>query len=115
MPLLRRAAESSDASVAGPALTSLAGLRKSAGDLPGAAALYRRAVEKAEAMEGRDSPLVALVLTQLALVAPPPEALAALRRALAIDHQALGPQHPRTLAAARALAALEQRVKAAGR
>jgi tetratricopeptide (TPR) repeat protein len=113
-PLWRRAAEATDASVAGPALTSLAAVRKSAGDLAGAATLYRRAVEKAEAMGGRDSPLVALILTQLALVAPAEEAVAALRRAVAIDQRALGPQNAQTVAAARALAALEARVKASG-
>src|ERR1035438_3614240 len=47
-PLLRRAVESPDATVAGPALTSLAELRKAAGDRAGAAALYRRALEKAD-------------------------------------------------------------------
>ena len=109
-PLYRRAAESPDPTVAGPALSSLAAIRKAAGDIPGAAALLRRALEKAEVSEGRNSLVAAMILTELALVAPPAEAIEALRRALAIDRQALGPQHPQTQAAARALAALEQRL-----
>jgi hypothetical protein len=112
--LYRRAAESPDPTVAGPALSSLAAIRKAAGDTAGAAALLRRAVGKAEAADGRDSPIAAMILVELALVAPPAEAVEALRRALAIDRRALGPEHPQTVAAARALAALEQRVKAAG-
>jgi Tfp pilus assembly protein PilF len=65
-PLYRRAAESPDASVAGPALSSLAALRKAAGDLAGAAALYRRALEKAESLEGRKGPVVTLLVRALA-------------------------------------------------
>ena len=53
-PLYRRAAESSDPSIAGPSLSALGGMRKAAGDRAGAAALYRRAVTKAEAIEGRE-------------------------------------------------------------
>ncbi len=110
-PLLRRAAESSDPSVAGPALTSLAAIRKAAGDLAGAAALLRRAVEKAEAAEGKDSPTVALVLNVLAQAVTPKEAVPLLERALAIDQQAFGSAHPQTLQDARKLAAL---LRAAG-
>ena len=65
-PLYRRAAESPDASVAGPALSSLAASRKAAGDLAGAAALYRRALEKAQSLEGRKGPVVTLLVRTLA-------------------------------------------------
>jgi hypothetical protein len=105
-PLLRRAAESPDPIVAGPALTSLAALRKAAGDRSGAAGLLRRAVEKAEAGTGKNSPTVALILSELSLVAEPAESVSALTRALGIDRQAFGPQHRRTLQDARLLASL---------
>lgn len=105
-PLFRRAAESTDPSVAGPSLSALAGIRKSSGDRSGAAALYRRAVTKAEALEGRNGPTVALILMQLATVADRAEAIASLQRAIAIDRQSLGPQHSQTKAAERALAAI---------
>jgi tetratricopeptide (TPR) repeat protein len=103
-PLLRRAAESPDPAVAGPALSTLGEYRKAAGDRAGAAAYLRRAVEKAEAAAGKDDPIVALVLTALAQVTDRNEAVAALKRAIAIDQRALGPQHPQTLQAMRALA-----------
>lgn len=105
-PLLRRAAESSDPMVAGPALTSLAALRQAAGDRSGAADLLRRAVEKAEVVAGKNSPTVALILNQLAVVVGPADAIPVLTRALAIDRQAFGPKHPRTLRDARQLAAM---------
>lgn len=104
-PLLRRAAESPDATVAGPALTSLAAMRRAAGDPASAAALLRRAVEKADAVD-KDGPTVALVLNVLAQVVAPQEAMAVMRRALAIDEQKLGPANPQTLADAHKLAAL---------
>ena len=65
-PLYRRAAESPDASVAGPALSALAASRKAAGDLAGAPALYRRALEKAESLEGHQGPVVTLLVRTLA-------------------------------------------------
>jgi tetratricopeptide (TPR) repeat protein len=105
-PLYRRAAESSDPSVAGPALSALGTTRKSAGDRAGAATFYRRAVTKAEAIEGRTGVTVALLLVQLASVSDRAEAVASLQRAIAIDRQSLGPQHPQTRAAERALAAM---------
>jgi len=111
-PLLRRAIEAADAAIAGPALASLGGLRKAAGDHEGAAALYRRAVEKAEIVEGRSSPVVALILMQLATVAPRAEAVDALRRAVAVSRQALGPRHPQTIAAQ---SALDRALKAGAR
>ena len=111
-PLFARAAESPDPTVAGPALSSLAALRKSAGDRTGAAALLRRAVTKAEAIEGPNGQTVALVLNALAAVTPTEEAIAALERALAIDARLLGPRGARTLQDARSLAAL---LRAAGR
>jgi tetratricopeptide (TPR) repeat protein len=105
-PLYRRAAESSDPSIAGPSLSALGGMRKAAGDRAGAAAFYRRAVTKAEAIEGRNGPTVALLLMRLATVAERSEAIASLQRAVAIDRQVLGPQHPQTKAAERSLAAI---------
>jgi tetratricopeptide (TPR) repeat protein len=107
-PLLRRAAESPDPAVAGPALSTLGAYRKTSGDRAGAAAYLRRAVEKAEAAAGKDDPLVALVLMALSQVTDPKEAVAALERAVSIDRRALGPQHPQTLQAVRALAALKR-------
>jgi tetratricopeptide (TPR) repeat protein len=111
-PLLRRAAESPDPIVAGPALTSLAEMRKARGDAPGAAVLLRRAVEKAEAVDGADGLTVALVLNALALVSPPKDGIPVLQRALAIHQQKLGPRNPQTLADARQLATL---LRATGR
>jgi len=105
-PLLRRAIESPDATVAGPALTSLAELRKAAGDRGGAAVLLRRAIGKAEAVDGKDGPTVALILNMLAQVVEPKEGAALLTRALAIDKAALGPGHPQTLRDVRKLAGL---------
>ena len=104
--LYRRAAESADPSVAGPALSALGTMRKSARDRAGAAAFYRRAIAKAEAIEGRNGVTVALLLVQLASVSDRPEAISSLQRAVAIDRQSLGPQHPQTRAAERALALL---------
>ncbi len=103
-PLLRRAAESPDPTVAGPALTSLAAMRKAAGDPVSAARLLRQAVEKAEASDGKDSLTVALVLNILAQVVPPKEAVPLLQRALAIDQQNLGAGNPQTIQDARKLA-----------
>ena len=108
--LLRRAAESPDPMVAGPALTSAAAIRKAAGDSASAAALLRRAVEKAEAVE-RDGPTVALILNLLAQVIPAKEAVPVLERALAIDRQKLGPTNPQTIQDARTLERLRATVK----
>jgi hypothetical protein len=104
-PLLRRAAESPDPTVAGPALTSLAAIRKAAGDPASAAALLRRAVEKADALE-HDGPTVALILNLLAQVVPSKDAVPLLQRALSIDLTKLGPADPQTLQDARKLASL---------
>jgi len=95
-PLLIRAAESPDPTVAGPALTSLAEIRKAAGDRAGAAQLLRRAVEKADSVE-KDSVTVALTLSVLADLVSPKEAIPLLKRALAIDREKLGPQDPETI------------------
>jgi tetratricopeptide (TPR) repeat protein len=105
-PLLRRAIESPDATVAGPALTSLAELRKAAGDRAGAAAFFRKALEKAEIVDGKDGATVALVLNMLAPLVEPKEGVLLLSRALAIDKAALGPSHPQTLRDVRKLAGL---------
>jgi len=110
-PLLRRAAESPDPTIAGPALTSLAAMRKTAGDSAAAATLLRRAVEKAEAVDGKDSVTVALVLNVLAQVVPTKESLPLLQRALDIEERQLGPQNPQTVQDARKLATM---LRAAG-
>ena len=110
-PLLRRASESPDPMVAGPALTSLAAIRKAAGDTVSAAALLRRALDKADALD-RDGTTVALILNLLAQVVPPKDAVPLLERALAIDRQKRGPADPQTVEDARKLASL---LRAAGR
>ena len=104
-PLLRRAAESPDPIMAGSALTSLAEFRKAAGDAASAAALLRRALEKADAVE-KDGPTVALILNLLAQVAPQKEAIAMLQRALSIDERKLGRENAQTLQDVRRLAIL---------
>jgi tetratricopeptide (TPR) repeat protein len=109
-PLLLRASKSSDPTVAGPALSALANIRKAAGDPTGATVLLRRAVTQAEAVDGKDGPMVALVLNSLAAAAEPEEAVAALRRAVDIDRRAFGPKHARTLQDARTLANLLRRL-----
>lgn len=113
-PLLLRASKSSDPTVAGPALSALAGIRKAAGDRAGAADLLRQAIVRAEAVDGKDGPMVALVLNSLAAVAEPEEAAAALRRALEIDGKAFGPKHARTMQDVHALANLLRRLGRAG-
>ena len=105
-PLLRRAAESPDAMVAGPALTSLAEMRKASGDLRSAADLLRRALQKAEAADGPEGVTVLLVLKLLAQVVPPKEAVPVMQRALSIDVAKLGPTDKGTIQDARALAGL---------
>src|SRR5689334_14009453 len=96
-PLLQRAAESTDPIVAGPALSSLAELRTAAGDRAGAAAYLRRALEKAEAVDGKDGPTVALILNALALDVAPEEGIPYLERALQIDQKQFGERHPATI------------------
>jgi hypothetical protein len=111
-PLLRRAAESPDPTVAGPALTSLADIRKTAGDRPAAAALLRRALEKAALVDGQDGPTVALILKSLVLVVPPNEGVGLMQRALAMDRQKLGPRSAQTMGDVRKLVTL---LRATGR
>jgi hypothetical protein len=66
--------------------------------------LFRRALGKAEIVDGKDGPTVALVLNMLALVVEPKEGVLLLSRALEIDKAALGPSHPQTLRDVRKLA-----------
>ena len=96
-PLLQRAANSPDPTVSGPALSSLAEMRTAAGDRPGAAVYLRRALEKAEAVDGKDGTIVALILNALALDVDPKEGIAYLQRALAIDRTKLGEHDPGTI------------------
>ena len=109
-PLWMRATDSADPTIAGPALSSLAEIRKAHGDRTGAAALLRRAVEQAELADGRDGEIVALVLKALAAVAPPDEALKALQRVLQIDVKRGGLRDPHTVRDARELATLMRRL-----
>jgi tetratricopeptide (TPR) repeat protein len=111
-PLLRRAAESTDPIVAGPALTSLAEMRRQAGDLASAAALLRRALGKAEAADEPNGLTVALVLEALAQVTPTKDAVPLLERAISIDAARLGPENASTIRDVRALSSL---LRATGR
>jgi hypothetical protein len=108
-PLLQRAGESPDPVVAGQALTSLAAMRKAARDLPSAAALLRRALEKAEAADGPDGLTAALILKLLAQVVPAKEAVSLLQRVVAIESAKLGPRDPQTIEDARVLTSLRAR------
>ena len=94
-PLLKRAAESTDPVIAGPSLTSLAEMRRQAGDVAAAALLLRRALEKAEAADGPNGLTTALVLKALARVSPAKDAIPLLRRAISIEVANLGPGKPR--------------------
>ena len=76
--------------------------------------LLRSAVTQAEAVDGKEGPMVALVLNSLAAVAEPEEAVASLRRAVDIDRRALGPKHARTLQDVHTLASLLRRLGRAG-
>jgi tetratricopeptide (TPR) repeat protein len=96
-PLLRRAAESTDPAVSGPALSNLANLRKTAGDHAGAVAYLRRALEKAELADGKDGTIVALILNELAMNVDAKEAIGYLDRALSIDRSKLGERDPETI------------------
>lgn len=90
-PLWKRATESSDAAVAARALAELGRIHAEAGDRAGAAAFYRRAIAKE-----KDSATVALDLNALSKLVDPPEAIALLERALAIDRRVLGTMHAET-------------------
>ena len=73
-PLLRRAAESPNPAIAGPALLTLAAMRKAAGDQAGAAVLLRRALEKAEMVSGKDGTMTRTGSeNELAMAVPPEE------------------------------------------
>lgn len=96
-PLWQRAAESPDAAVAGPALSTLADLRIAAGDRTGAAAYLRRALEKAESAAGKDSTIAASILNTLALNVEPKEGVGYLERALVIDRAQLGERDVATI------------------
>lgn len=108
-PLLRRAAESPDPTVAGPALTSAAAIRMAAGDRAGAAVLLRRAVNQAEAADGKDSPIVAAVLVALSEAVDVQEAIPALQRAVAIEEKTMGAADAQTVRDVSRLAELLRR------
>jgi hypothetical protein len=98
--------------VAGPALTNLAEIRKAAGDRSGAAAMLRRALQKAELVDGKDGPTAALILNALALVVESKEGIPLLQRALDIDQRLFGRQSTQTLRDVRGVASL---LRAVGR
>jgi hypothetical protein len=60
-------------------------------------------------VDGKNGPMVALVLNALAAVAQPEEAIGALGRALEIDRKVLAPQNGQTLQDVRSLAGLLRR------
>jgi hypothetical protein len=79
-------------------LNDLGNTARDAGDLDGAAALFRRALAGFEATLGPTHPRVAIALSNLGEVSIARGALGdaadACARALAIDEKALGPSHP---------------------
>jgi tetratricopeptide (TPR) repeat protein len=95
-PLWKRAAESSDARVAARSLCQLGKFRALAGDRPGAASFYRKAVTKDEEAQGKNSAAVALDLNALAKVVDAAHAIPLLERALAIDRRVLTSHHAET-------------------
>lgn len=94
--LWSRAAESADAKTAARALIALGEAQASAGDRPGAAAYYRRALAKQEIATGRDSEPVAVCLNALAPMVEVKDGITLLERSLAIDRRVLGARHPQT-------------------
>jgi tetratricopeptide (TPR) repeat protein len=96
LPLWRRASEAADPAVAVRALMTLGAYQAAAGDRPGAAGLYRRAVARQETATGPSSEPVAVCLNALAQVVEIQESMRLLQRALAIDRKALGARHPQT-------------------
>jgi len=103
--LWQRASESSDQKVAARALAALGQLRETAGDQPGAAALYRLALAKEE--ESLRQATTTLEKAQLAIlisgvaqvlgqIVDPAEGIAVLRRSFAINRSLLGARHPET-------------------
>lgn len=93
LPLLRRAAEHKDPTIAARNLAKLAALAQSREE---AIALFRRALSKQEAASGASHPLVAVRLNDLALLIEPAPAESLLRRAMAIQEKSLGASHPET-------------------
>ena len=98
--LFERAAKSSDAAAAARALVALGEMRASQGDRAGAARYWRQAL----ARQGDESQNTATILTVLAQVVEPGEAIPLLRRALAIDRKNLGSGHPEFATAEQLLA-----------
>lgn len=94
--LWTRAAQNRDPAAAARALAALGELREAAGDRAGAAAFYRRALEKEEAAGGKSAARVAVRLNALALVVDPRDGISLLERALAVNRRAWGEQHPET-------------------
>ncbi len=95
-PLWRRAAESSDAKIAARSLIAIGEAQANAGDRPGAAGYYRRALAKQETATGRDSEPVAVCLNALAPMVEVKDGIPLLERALGIDRRVLGARHPQT-------------------
>ncbi len=94
--LWRRVSVSPDYALAARAYAALGDMREAAGDRGGAAKLFELALEKEELVNGKMAERVAVRLNSLALVSDPPVAVSLLERALAINRQALGENHPET-------------------
>jgi len=95
-PLWTRVSAGADPALASEALAALGDLRDAAGDKPGAAELFLKALEREEANSGPYSSKIAVRLNSLALVSGPHKAVPLLQRALAIDRKVWGEKHPET-------------------
>ena len=93
LPLIRRASEHADPSIAA---RNLAKLAAGAESKQAALSLYRRALSKEEAASGLNHPRVAVRLNDVALLIEPSQAEPLLRRALAIQEKSVGERHPET-------------------
>lgn len=95
-PLWTRVSAGADPALSSEGFAALGDLRDAAGDKPGAAALFLKALEREEANSGPNSSKVAVRLNSLALVLGPHQAVPLLQRALAIDRKVWGEKHPET-------------------
>jgi tetratricopeptide (TPR) repeat protein len=94
--LYRRASACSDPQIAARNFASLARLQQARGDLAGAVASYQQALAREETASGAEGSRVAVRLNDLALLLEPERAEPLVRRALAIQQKAMGPEHPET-------------------
>jgi tetratricopeptide (TPR) repeat protein len=96
VPLLARASECRDPGTAARALGKLAIAHERLGNREAAIAARRRAADLEEAASGPQHPRLAARWNALALALEPAAAEPLLRRALAIQAEALGRDHPET-------------------